>query len=133
VGYRYLDKNNMEPTFPFGFGLSYTTFAYKNLKITDEGNRRFTVTLDVTNTGSRSGDEVVQLYVAPPVSGVERPQKELKGFSRVTLKAGETQTVNIHLKERDFAYWDVQNKGWKVDPGKYQILIGSSSKDVLEI
>ncbi|MGC8825054.1 MAG: glycoside hydrolase family 3 C-terminal domain-containing protein [Bacteroidales bacterium] len=130
VGYRYLDKNQLEPTFPFGYGLSYTTFDYKNLKIQDEGNRRFTVSVEVTNTGSRSGDEVVQLYIAPPASTVERPMKELKGFGRVSLNPGETKTVNITLKERDFAYWDISQNGWKVDPGKYQILIGASSKDI---
>ncbi|MEJ5265624.1 MAG: glycoside hydrolase family 3 C-terminal domain-containing protein [Bacteroidales bacterium] len=130
VGYRYLDKNRMEPTFPFGYGLSYTTFAYKNLKITDEGNRRYTISVEVSNTGSRAGDEVVQLYIAPPQSAVERPLKELKGFGRVSLKPGETKTVTIGLKERDFAYWDVDSKGWKVEPGKYQVLIGASSKDI---
>jgi len=130
VGYRYLDKNRLEPTFPFGYGLSYTTFAYKNLKIADRGNRRYTVSVDVTNTGQRAGDEVVQLYIAPPTSAVERPLRELKGFGRVSLNPGETKTVTINLKERDFAYWDINTNGWKVDPGKYQILVGASSRDI---
>ncbi|MCX7987588.1 MAG: glycoside hydrolase family 3 C-terminal domain-containing protein [Bacteroidales bacterium] len=130
VGYRYLDKNKMEPTFPFGFGLSYTTFEYKNLRITAQGSRRYTATVEISNTGTRAGDEVVQLYIAPPQSTIERPLKELKAFARVSLNPGETKTVTLYLKERDFAYWDINANGWKVEPGKYQILLGSSSKDI---
>ncbi len=130
VGYRYLDKNNINPTFPFGFGLSYTTFEYKNLKVKMDGKNRFIITLDVTNTGLKEGDEVVQLYLAPPKSSVERPLKELKGFSRISLKAGETKSVSLFLKERDFAFWDISTNGWKIEPGNYQILIGTSSRDI---
>ncbi len=131
VGYRYLDKNNLNPTFPFGYGLSYTTFDYKNLNIENTSARNYTILVDVTNTGKRDGDEVVQLYLSAPSNKIERPVKELKAFARVSLKAGETKTVKLFLKEKDFAYWDTQSNGWKLDPGTYEIGIGKSSRDII--
>jgi beta-glucosidase len=130
VGYRYLDKNNMKPTFPFGFGLSYTSFEYSNIKLSSQNPHSITVVVDVTNTGKLAGDEVLQLYLAPPKSTVERPVKELKNFSRVSLKPGETKTVTFNLNERDFSYWDTNSRGWKVQSGIYNVLIGSSSTDI---
>ncbi len=130
VGYRYIEKNNLQPEFPFGFGLSYTNFEYSNMKVVDLGNKTFNVNVDIKNTGKVKGDEVVQLYVGDPVCSVSRPVKELKGFSRVSLEPGETKTVIMKLKERDFAYWDIISNKWKVEPGNFDLLIGSSSADI---
>jgi beta-glucosidase len=99
VGYRGYEHNGVKPLFPFGYGLSYTTFKYSKLKADEHG-----VTFDVTNTGSRAGVTVAQVYVAPEHASVPRPVKELKGFSRVMLKPGETQTVKVPLNTRSFAY-----------------------------
>ena len=130
VGYRYLDQNKLEPQFPFGFGLSYTSFEYSNIKVKELDNRNFEVTADIQNTGKVNGDEIVQLYVSEKICPVPRPIKELKGFSRVSLKAGEKKTITMKLKNRDFAFWDVKSNGWKVEPGSFDILIGSSSRDI---
>ena len=123
VGYRYYDKAGVAVRFPFGYGLSYTQFAYSDLKI--EGR---TVSATVTNTGSTAGAEVVQLYVAPPKSGLYRPAKELKGFAKVSLQPGESQTVHFELNDRSFAVWC--DGGWKVPMGSYEILVGASSADI---
>jgi beta-glucosidase len=130
VGYKFVEKNKMEPTYPFGFGISYTTFGYSNLKLKELAKNTYEVSVDITNTGSRSGDEVVQLYLSDKECSVARPIKELKGFSRVSLKAGETKTVSMKVKERDFAFWDVNTNGWKVEPGEFTFMVGSSSKDI---
>lgn len=130
VGYRFLDKNKLEPAFPFGFGLSYTTFEYSNIKVKELGNQSFEVSLDIKNTGKVKGDEVAQLYVSQKQSSVPRPEKELKGFSRVSLNSGETKTVIMKLKTRDFAFWDVTSNNWKVEPGSFQLLIGASSRAI---
>jgi len=124
-----------KPLYPFGFGLSYTTFQYSNLKTSTDKldkNGEVTVSIDVKNTGSRAGDEVVQLYVKHLKSKVERPQEELKGFKRVTLNPGETQTVNIKLPASSLAYWDVVKKGFVVEKEPVQLMIGSSSADIRE-
>lgn len=121
-----------QPQYPFGYGLSYTTFAYANLR-TDaprlgrEGS--VTVSVDLTNTGSRSGDEVVQLYVRYPGSKVARPLKQLRGFQRVTLAAGETKTVALPLAARDLAYWNAESQAWVVEPGRVELMVGGSSAD----
>ncbi len=124
-----------KPLYPFGFGLSYTTFQYSNLK-TGSGkldkNGELTVSVDVKNTGSRAGDEVVQLYVKHLKSKVERAEEELKGFKRITLNAGETQTVNIKLLASSLAYWNVARKGFVVEKEPVQLMVGSSSADVRE-
>jgi beta-glucosidase len=122
-----------EPLYPFGFGLSYTTFSYANLKASAAGmagDGSVTVSVDVTNTGSVTGDEVVQLYVKHLKSKVERPGEELKGFQRVTLKAHETRTVEIPVKASSLAYWDEKTKGFRVEPEPVSLMIGSSSKDI---
>lgn len=122
VGYRYYDKAGKAVRYPFGYGLSYTSFAYSDLKAEDR-----TVTVTVTNTGSRRGAEVVQLYIAPPKDGIFRPEKELKGFARVELEPGEGKTVSFCLDDRSFAIW---HDGWKVPGGTYRILMGASSQDI---
>jgi len=121
------------PLYPFGYGLSYTTFKYANLR-TSAGNLpregQIAVSLDVTNTGARDGDEVVQLYVTHKGSMVERPQKELKGFQRVHLARGETKTVEIPLKAQALAYWDEAKSNFVVEEEPIHVMVGSSSADV---
>ena len=123
AGYRYYDKAGKAVRFPFGYGLSYTQFAYSELKI--EGR---TVTAAVTNTGSIAGAEVVQLYVAPPQNGLYRPAKELKGFANVSLQPGESRTVRFELNDRSFAVWC--DGCWKVPMGSYEICVGASVADI---
>jgi beta-glucosidase len=133
VGYRWFDAKNIEPLFPFGFGLSYTTFEYSNLKLTlgpGTNGPGVTVEFDLTNTGSRAGAEVAQLYIHPESPALPRPVKELKGFKKVFLKPGEKQTVSIPLDARAFAYYDPAKAGWVTETGDYKIQIGSSSKDI---
>jgi beta-glucosidase len=130
VGYRHFDKSNTKPLFPFGYGLSYTTFEYSHLSMTPQsGNlgNPVTVLFDVTNTGSREGAEVAQVYVGDNHSVVARPTKELKGFAKVTLKPGETKRVMLMLDRRAFSYYDVEHKDWKAEPGEFTILVGGSS------
>ena len=125
VGYRYYDTAGVPTAFPFGYGLSYTSFAYSDLKADETG-----VTLTVTNTGSCAGAEVVQLYVAKPDAKVFRPVKELKGFTKVQLEAGESKTVTIALDDKAFRYWNVATDRWEVEGGSYQLLVGASSADI---
>ena len=125
VGYRYYDTAGVPTAFPFGYGLSYTSFAYSDLKADEKG-----VTLTVTNTGSCAGAEVVQLYVAKPDGKVFRPVKELKGFTKVQLEAGESKTVTIPLDVKAFRYWNVKTDRWEVEGGSYQLLVGASSADI---
>jgi beta-glucosidase len=133
VGYRHFDVKNIEPQFPFGFGLSYTTFTYKNLHISYRSmgkNPKVMVSVDITNTGSRSGAEIAQLYVEPPRPPLPRPVKELKGFEKIWLNPGETKTATFELTGSAFAFYDVPNKQWTAAPGAYEILIGSSSRNI---
>ena len=125
VGYRGYEHNGVKPLFPFGYGLSYTTFKYSNLTADEHG-----VSFSVTNTGARAGDAVPQLYLAPEHSSVPWPPKELKGFSRITLKPGETKTVRIPLHGRSFAYFDAQANNWHVEKGTYDVMVGSSSEQI---
>ena len=128
--YMYFQGN---PLYPFGYGLSYTTFRYSNLKTsaaTLRASGEITVSVDVTNTGKRQGDEVVQLYVKHLNSGVERPIKELKGFRRVTLAPGQTRTVELPLKAETLAYWDMARERWEVEADQVSLMVGSSSADV---
>jgi beta-glucosidase len=122
-----------KPLYPFGFGLSYTTFQYSNLKTSADKidkNGEVTVSIDIKNTGNRSGDEVVQLYVKHLKSKVERPIKELKGFKRITLNPGEQQTVEIKLPASSLSYWDVAKKAFIIEKEPVQLMIGSSSADI---
>ncbi len=137
VGYRGYEHNGTKPLFPFGFGLSYTTFRYNNLAVTPEtagsgSGPQYTVAFDLTNMGQRVGADVAQVYVAPPAdSRVPRPPKELKGFARVSLEPGQIRRVTVPLDRRSFAYYDTATKQWQVDPGAYQILVGRSSDDIV--
>ncbi|NCB44057.1 MAG: glycosyl hydrolase [Clostridia bacterium] len=134
VGYRYYDKKKLDVLFPFGHGLSYTTFDYSNLKVsadTIKDTDVLTVKVDVTNTGDVAGKEVVQLYVGDRESTVIRPIKELKGFEKVTLNPGETKTVSFELGKRAFAYYNTEIKDWHVETGEFDILIGKSSRDII--
>jgi len=134
VGYRYYDTKNVDPAFPFGFGLSYTTFEYSNLKVQPSrgkaGGFEPTVSLQVKNTGSRPGAEVVQLYIHDGHSKIDRPIHELKGFQRVDLQPGQTKTVNFTLDRAAFSYWSPEKKDWVADTGTFEIQIGASSRDI---
>ena len=128
--YRYFKGT---PLYPFGHGLSYTTFGYRDLATTSDvlpANGSTNVTVAVTNTGKRAGAEVVQLYVQHPGSKVSRPLKELKGYQRVELQPGETKTVTIPLKAADLAYWDTASKSYVVEPEQVRLQVGSSSGDI---
>lgn len=133
VGYRFTDRNKLKPTFPFGHGLSYTTFKYGKPSIDHaEGtlDDTFTVTIPVSNTGDREGKETVQLYISDLKSSVERPVKELKGFNKVSLKPGETKDVTISFKASDLGFFDAAKHRWVVEPGKFEAVIGASATDI---
>jgi beta-glucosidase len=133
VGYRHYDRSETKPLFPFGFGLSYTTFAYSNLSVTpDTGNldQPVTVSFEVKNTGRREGAEVAELYVGDPHASIPHPVKELKGFAKVNLKPGESKRVSINLDRRAFSFYDVGKKDWNAEPGAFDILIGGSSAKI---
>jgi beta-glucosidase len=133
VGYRYYDKKDVAPLFPFGYGLSYTTFAYANLRLSAAECRPgepITASVDVTNTGPRPGTEVVQLYVRDLESRLVRPDKELKSFARVWLEPGETRTVHLPLPPDALSYYDPARGGWIFEPGDFELLAGASSRDI---
>lgn len=133
VGYRYYDKKKMAVRFPFGHGLSYTTFAYSEPKLSAgriRDDETVTIRVDVTNTGSRAGKEAVQLYVSAPDSRVIRPVRELRGFDKIELAPGETKMVSFTLDKRAFAYWNTDIHDWYVESGKYLLQIGGSSRDI---
>jgi beta-glucosidase len=130
VGYRHYDKAKSKPAFPFGYGLSYTTFKYSNLSVTPQSanlTSPVVVSFDVTNSGPREGAEVGEVYVGDTHARVPRPVKELKGFSKVMLKPGETRHVQVSLDRRAFSYYDVDKKDWAATPGGFAILVGGSS------
>jgi beta-glucosidase len=129
VGYRWYDARNQEPLFPFGYGLSYTTFRYSELKIEPGGDEQATVKVRVTNTGAREGAEVVQLYLGSPATA-EEPPKQLKGFEKILLKPGEAKIVAMKLDRDSFAAWDSDGHAWRVYPGTYSVMVGSSSRDI---
>jgi len=133
VGYRYYDKAAREVLFPFGYGLSYTSFAYEGLKISKEKikpGEKLDVSCTIRNTGVREGKEIVQLYIGRSDQSGFYPVRELKGFKKLSLKPGESKKVIFHLDERSFVYYDVQKGVWKVAPGTYHIYIGASSRDL---
>jgi len=138
VGYRHFDAQDIQPLFPFGYGLSYTTFACKNLKIAPQNisakynsDQTVTIDLDVTNTGKRSGQEVVEVYLGfPSTSAMPQPPLQLKGFEKVALEPGKTRHVRLELNAHSFACWDTNTHGWSIVPGTYKIMVGSSSRDI---
>lgn len=122
-----------EPLYAFGHGLSYTTFSYENLRANTDAlaaGSSVTISVDVTNTGSIAGDEVVQLYVSYPESSVARPIRELRGFDRITLAPGETGTVSFSLEPADVAYWNTETESWTIEPGTVSVEVGASSSDI---
>jgi beta-glucosidase len=133
IGYRYYDAKEMPVLFPFGYGLSYTTFEYSNPQVsahTFKDVDGVTVTVDVTNTGDVAGQEIVQVYVHDHEAGLTRPEKELKGFAKVALQPGETQTVSIPLDFRAFAYYHPEHKQWITEDGAFDLLIAASAADI---
>lgn len=133
VGYRWFDAKHIEPLFPFGYGLSYTTFKIGQPVLSAAEIRQgesFTVGVPVTNTGRRAGAEVVQLYIADLEASVPRPPRELKGFRKLFLQPGETQSVTFTVTPRDLSFWDVETNGWKAEPGIFEIHVGNSSRDL---
>ena len=125
VGYRYYQTAGVPVAFPFGYGLSYTSFAYSDLKVTADS-----VTLTVTNTGARDGAEIVQVYIAKPGAEIFRPAQELKAFARVLLAAGESRTVTLPLDDKAFRYWNTSTDGWEIEGGRYEVRVGASSADI---
>ncbi|RYZ20170.1 MAG: hypothetical protein EOO16_17565, partial [Chitinophagaceae bacterium] len=130
LGYRYYDKAAVKPQFAFGFGLSYTTFAYSDLKVTATGKGRALVQFTVRNSGSRDGAEVAQVYVHQEHCPVDRPYKELKGFSKVFVPKGGTVRVSLLLDEGAFSYYKEDRKAFGYDPGNFTILVGAASDDI---
>ena len=133
VGYRFTDRNKLKPTFPFGHGLSYTTFKYGKATIdrkTGSKNDTFVVTVPVTNTGNREGKEVVQLYISDLKSSLPRPVKELKGFEKIELQPGEARNVSFEITDEALRFFDPESHSWVSEPGDFEALIGSSSADI---
>lgn len=129
VGYRYYDTRGVKPQFPFGYGLSYSTYRYSNLRVVQD-RETIRVSLRVTNTSTRGGAEIVQLYVCPPRAAVPRPVHELRAFARVQLSEGETRTVTMAVDRSSLGYWHVMTHGFKVDPGVYRFEAAASSRDI---
>ena len=125
VGYRYYQTAGVPVAFPFGYGLSYTSFAYSDLKVTADS-----VALTVTNTGACDGAEIVQVYIAKPGAEIFRPAQELKAFARVPLAAGESRTVTLPLDDKAFRYWNTRTDGWEIEGGRYEVRVGASSADI---
>jgi beta-glucosidase len=133
VGYRYFDKNDIEPLYAFGFGLSYTTFQWSDLRIfpaTPRYGQTVQVVVKVANTGSRAGTETIEVYVHQVKSSLERPPKELKAFKQVDLKAGETEEVALTLDRHSMSFYDPAAHDWATEPGVYEVLVGASARDI---
>jgi beta-glucosidase len=133
IGYRWYDARRLSVAYPFGHGLSYTNFHYADLEVSvkDDGPLpRVKVSLTLTNTGTRAGAEVVQVYVGDPVASVFRPVQELRGFAKVSLEPGASTRVLLELDDRAFAFWDSGRRGWTVEGGEFEVRIGSSSRDI---
>ncbi len=130
IGYRHFDRAGIEPRFPFGFGLSYTTFECELLSVEIPGDHHVKARVRVANTGKRQGSEVVQLYVGDDECCVERPAKELKAFAKVSLQPGESAVVELELKRRDFAFWNPESRKWEVEPGSFTLYFGTSSRAI---
>jgi beta-glucosidase len=138
VGYRHYDAQNIQPLFPFGFGLSYTTFGYKNISVApgkislkESSTPAVTIDFDLTNTGKKSGEEIAELYLGlPSTADIPQPPKQLKGFSKISLKPGRTRHMRLQLDARALSYWNTANHDWEILPGTYRVMAGSSSRDL---
>jgi beta-glucosidase len=133
VGYRYFNKEGIKPLFPFGFGLSFTSFKYENIQLDKtefSGDETLTVSLDLENIGEREGAEIVQLYIQEIEPKIKRPEKELRGFERVFLNPKQKNKIQFEITKDALSYYDENLKSWTVDAGKYKVLIGSSSRDI---
>jgi len=132
VGYRGFEHAGVKPRYPFGFGLSYTSFKYSGFKVAQNagGHDLYTVSFDVANTGTRAGADVAQVYVGAKSPRVPRPLRELKAFARVELRPGETKHIDLTLNARSFAYYDVKASRWQADAGEYHVELGRSSEDI---
>ena len=130
VGYRYYLSASKEVRFPFGYGLSYTTFEYSNLKV-EQKEKELLVSVDVTNSGKVEGSEVVQIYVDSPKENIHKPLRELKGFNKVNLKPGETKTVNIFLNKEELKFWNINENKFVLEDGEYKVQVGKNSKDIV--
>jgi beta-glucosidase len=132
IGFKWFDAKNVEPLFPFGFGLSYTNFAYNNLKVnTNSKKSQVDVSIEVENTGKVEGSEVVQLYLSFPESAGE-PPKLLRGFEKVTVRAGQRSKVSFQLGKTELSIWDVTSQKWVIPSGKFQVHAAASSRDIRE-
>ena len=133
VGYRHYERHQIAPLFPFGHGLSYTSFGYANLHLSStalSSTETLTVSVDITNTGARAGQEIVQLYIRDVVARLDRPEKELKGFVKIALEPGETRTVRMMIDSSALSFYDVAAGGWAAEPGAFVALVGSSAQDI---
>ena len=130
VGYRWFDTKNIEPLFPFGHGLSYTDFKYSELKLIKGKDASLTVQFKIENTGKTDAAEVAQVYVRDVEASLLRPEKELKGFQKIFLKAGEKKSVTVALDQNAFAFYDPNKQSWIAEKGDFKILVGSSSRDI---
>ena len=133
IGYRHFDTKKVEPQFPFGYGLSYTTFKYGKPRLsatTLEGDGKLTLSVDITNTGKRAGKETVQLYIGQRKPSEPRPAKELKSFEKIELQPGETKTVDFQIDRSMLAFYSADNHGWTVEPGRFDAYVCASSADV---
>ena len=133
VGYRYYDKKKIAPQFPFGFGLSYTTFDYSSLSLSSQQlgpDDTLQVSIDITNTGQRTGKEIVQVYIRDPQSSLQRPEKELKAFTKVQLEPGERKTVTLSIARDALAYFDDLAGLWVAEAGEFELLVGASAQDI---
>lgn len=129
VGYRFIDKNKLTPRFPFGYGLSYSTFSMTNASAKLVGENCFDIKVLIKNTGKMAGQEVIQLYVSDRNNRIDMPVKQLKAFTKVFVQPGETKEVHLKLSPDAFKYYNVEQKKWVTDKGKYKLLIGNSSQN----
>jgi beta-glucosidase len=130
LGYRGYERNGTKPLFPFGYGLSYTSFKYDNLSIRPLSGSRYEIAFDITNTGKREGADIAQIYVGAAHPKIPRPAKELKGVAKINLRPGERQRVSVTLGSRAFSYYDVNAKQWRADPGEFDVFVGRSSQQI---
>jgi beta-glucosidase len=135
VGYRWFDTKNIDPEYSFGYGLSYATFEYADLELNKlhfDKEDQILISIKIENSGDLEGKEVIQFYTRKINSNVSRADKELKAFRKIQLESGEVEKVKIELETNNLAYYDTTNSTWTVEPGEYELLVGSSSRDIRE-